>query len=108
MRTTFRPAIAGSVSEFAESQGTVPLRRELIFSTEFVFGPARDVVNSILLSGEAIRHTNGSNDRSTTVVLRRDHLRVDLGEPLQLHTVVEMIEGGTGRHDEVSMRSKLN
>ena len=101
MRTTFRPAIAGSVSEFAESQGTVPLRRALIFSTEFVLGPAKDRISRILLSGDANRHTNGSNDGSAAVVLRRDHLRVELGEPLQLHTVVEMVEGATGGHGEM-------
>lgn len=42
--------------------------------------------------------TNGANDGSTAEVLRRDHLGVELGVPLQLHPVAEMVEGAADGH----------
>lgn len=80
----------------------VPLRRALIFSTELVLGPVRgsDVSDAASWSrgSKEYQHTNGSNDGGATVVLRRHHLGVKLGEPLQLHAVVEVIEGSAGSH----------
>lgn len=49
---------------------------------------------------ESGQHTNGANDGSATEVLHGDHLRVELGVPLQLHTVAEMVDGVAGGHFE--------
>lgn len=47
------------------------------------------------------RHTNGTNDGGTTEVLGRHHLGVQLGVPLQLHAVGQVVEGVAGRHFEL-------
>lgn len=44
------------------------------------------------------RHTNGSNDGGTAVVPCGRHIRAELGVPLQLHTVAEMVERACGSH----------
>ena len=46
----------------------------------------------------SMRHTNGTDDGSAAEVLRRHHLGVQLGGPLQLHAVGKVIEGRAGRH----------
>lgn len=47
---------------------------------------------------ESGQHTNGANDGSATEVFHGNHLRVELGVPLQLHTVAEMVDGVAGGH----------
>ena len=49
--------------------------------------------------------TNGADDRGTTVILRRLEFRIQLGGPLQLHTVGEMIV--SGRHRAGQWRAQL-
>lgn len=49
---------------------------------------------------QTAKHTNGSDDGGTAEVLGRDHLGVELGVPLQLHTVAEVVEGVGGGHFE--------
>lgn len=101
MRTTLRPAVAecqfcGSVAAVVGNQ--VPLRRALIFSTEFVFGPAGCQRRCFGARPRIPEHTNSANDGGATIIFGGDHLRVELGEPLQLHAVAEMVEGSAGGH----------
>ena len=87
----------------------IPLRRALILSVELVLGPGEkkksDVSDTVLITHQIGRKmpgriglTNGANDGSTAEVLRRDHLGVKLGVPLQLHPVAEMVEGAADGH----------
>ena len=46
-------------------------------------------------------HTNGTDDRGTAEVLRRHHLGVELGVPLQLHPVGKVVKRVAGRHFEL-------
>ena len=48
-----------------------------------------------------LRHTNGANDGGAAEVLRRHHLGVELGVPLQLHAVAQVVEGVGGSHFDV-------
>ena len=64
-----------------------------------------DVSDTVLITHQIVRKipgrtglTNGANDGSTAEVLRRDHLGVELGVPLQLHPVAEMVEGAADGH----------
>lgn len=50
-------------------------------------------------------HTNGTDDGGTAEVLRGHHLGVELGVPLQLHPVGQVVEGGSGRHCECARQS---
>lgn len=43
-------------------------------------------------------HTDGTDDGGTAEVLGGIHLGVELGVPLQLHAVAEVVEGAGGRH----------
>lgn len=45
-------------------------------------------------------HTDGTDDGGTAEVLGGRHLGVQLGVPLQLHAVAEVVEGAGGRHFE--------
>lgn len=45
-----------------------------------------------------IEHTNGTDDGGTAEVLGRHHLGVELGVPLQLHPVGQVVEGASGSH----------
>lgn len=81
----------------------IPLRSALIFSVELVLGPEKiDISNcpTKKRSRANSKHTNGSDDGGTAEVLGRDHLGVELGVPLQLHTVAEVVEGVGGSHFE--------
>lgn len=49
---------------------------------------------------EKLRHTDGANDGGATEVLRRNHLRVQLGVPFQLHTVAQVVKRIAGGHFE--------
>lgn len=51
-----------------------------------------------IMTSRGYRRTNGSNDGGTAVVPRGRHLRAELGVPLQLHAVAEMVEGACGSH----------
>lgn len=46
----------------------------------------------------SVLHTNGTNDGGAAEVLRRHHLGVELGVPLQLHAVAQVVKGVGGRH----------
>ena len=79
----------------------IPLRSALIFSVELVLGPEKiDISNcpTKKRSRANSKHTNGSDDGGTAEVLGRDHLSVELGVPLQLHTVAEVVERVGGGH----------
>ena len=45
-----------------------------------------------------MQHTNSTDDGGAAEVLRRHHLGVELGVPLQLHPVGQVVEGASGRH----------
>ena len=45
-----------------------------------------------------IEHTNGTDDGGTAEVLGRHHLGVELGVPLQLHPVGQVVKGASGSH----------
>lgn len=118
MRTTLRPAVMKPVSLNPSvcalfDYSSIPLRRALILSVELVLGPGEkeksdvsDTVLTSILPHQIVKKkmpartglTNGANDGSTTEVLRRDHLSVELGVPLQLHPVAEMVEGAADGH----------
>ena len=114
MRTTLRPAVMKPVSLNPSvcalfDYSSIPLRRALILSVELVLGPGEkkksDVSDTVLITHQIGRKmpgriglTNGANDGSTAEVLRRDHLGVELGVPLQLHPVAEMVEGAADGH----------
>lgn len=51
--------------------------------------------------------TDGANDGGATVVLGGNHLRVELGVPLQLHPVAEMVEGRADGHCAGSERKAI-
>jgi hypothetical protein len=71
----------------------IPLRSMLIFSTEFVLGPAIAGNQYLTVAGlEHCSHTNGTDDGSPAVVLGRHHVGVKFGVPLHLHTVAEMVK----------------
>jgi hypothetical protein len=47
-------------------------------------------------------HTDGTDDGSLAIILRGSHVWVQLGVPLQLHTVAKMVGNGNGHSDEFS------
>ena len=49
-------------------------------------------------------HTNGTDDGGTAEVLGRDHLGVELGVPLQLHPVGQVVKRAGGRHFELLIK----
>lgn len=89
---------------------SIHLRSLLIISGEFVLGPADGICTSVTWQPTRvdleIRHTNGTNDWGTTEVLRGHHIRGELGVPLQLHLVGEMIHWATGGHSDRFRRER--
>ena len=88
------------------------MRRALIFSAEFVLGPEwfrlvpvffffffSLTCLSFFVWGSLL-HTDSTDDGGTAEVLGGRHLGVQLGVPLQLHAVAEVVEGAGGRHFE--------
>ena len=52
------------------------------------------------MKGEEQGHTDGTDDGSLAIILRGSHVWVQLGVPLQLHTVAKMVGNGNGHSDE--------
>lgn len=107
----------------------IPVRRALIFSTVLVLGPTKGVnqrpnslnfcriplpfVQLIRLTPTICQaklnraHTNGTDDGGTAEVLRRNHLGVELGVPLQLHPVAQVVKRAAGCHFDILNEIKL-
>jgi hypothetical protein len=47
-------------------------------------------------------HTDGTDDGGLAIILRGGHVWVQLGVPLQLHPVTEMVGNGNGHGDDFS------